>query len=127
MEFSRSCDYADIVKKTNAASSYWVRTDKDTVPGKNLFVYFYVCFDALKKGWLEGCRRIIGLDRYFLKGLCKGKLLVFVGKNANDKMFRIAWEESPYIFFWSPLVFDPETSWFSTTSLTTRLHPWMLL
>ncbi|XP_019236917.1 PREDICTED: uncharacterized protein LOC109217142 [Nicotiana attenuata] len=45
--------------------------DKDTKPGKNLFVFFYVCFDALKRGWLEGCRKIIGFDGYFLKGLCK--------------------------------------------------------
>ncbi|KAG5610990.1 hypothetical protein H5410_022271 [Solanum commersonii] len=72
------CDYADIIKKTNPGSSCWVRTDKDTIPGKTLFVYFYVCFDALKRGWLEGCRKIIGLDGCFLKGLCKGELLVAV-------------------------------------------------
>ncbi|XP_019234777.1 PREDICTED: uncharacterized protein LOC109215211 [Nicotiana attenuata] len=50
-----------------------------------------MCFDALKKGWLEGCRRIIGFDGCFLKGACKGELLVAVGKNGNQQMFRITW------------------------------------
>ncbi|KAH0761301.1 hypothetical protein KY290_017374 [Solanum tuberosum] len=90
LEFSRLCDYADIIKKTNPGSSCWVRTDKDTIPGKNLFVYFYMCFDALKRGWLEGCKKIIGLDGCFLKGLCKGELLVAVGRSGNNQMFPIA-------------------------------------
>ncbi|XP_070025808.1 uncharacterized protein [Nicotiana sylvestris] len=69
MEFARLCDYADMIKQTNPGSSCWVRMDSETKPGKNLFVYFYVCFDALKKG----------------------ELLVAVGKNGNQQMFPIAW------------------------------------
>ncbi|KAK6776159.1 hypothetical protein RDI58_027160 [Solanum bulbocastanum] len=91
MEFARLCDYAEVIKQTNPGSSVWVRMDKETVPGKNLFVYFYVCLDALKKGWKEGCRRIIGFDGCFLKGACKGELLVAVGRNGNNQMFPIAW------------------------------------
>ncbi|WMV26829.1 hypothetical protein MTR67_020214 [Solanum verrucosum] len=91
MEFARLCDYAEVIKQTNPGSSVWVRMDRETVPGKNLFVYFYVCLDALKKGWKEGCRRIIGFDGYFLKGACKGELLVAVGRNGNNQMFPIAW------------------------------------
>ncbi|XP_070002064.1 uncharacterized protein [Nicotiana sylvestris] len=91
MEFARLCDYADMIKHTNPGSSCWVRMDSETEPGKNLFVYFYVCFDALEKSWLEGCRRIIGFDGCFLKGACKGELLVVVGKNGNQQMFPIAW------------------------------------
>ncbi|KAG5606108.1 hypothetical protein H5410_027600, partial [Solanum commersonii] len=78
-------------KKTNSGRSCWVRINKDTIPRKNLFVYFYVCFDALKRGWLEGCRKIIGLGGWFLKGLCKGELLVAVGRSGNNEMFPIAW------------------------------------
>ncbi|XP_055809528.1 uncharacterized protein LOC129879828 [Solanum dulcamara] len=65
--------------------------DGETTPGKNLFVYFYVCLEALQRGWKEGCRRIIGFDGCFLKGACKGELLVAVGKNGNNQMFPIAW------------------------------------
>ncbi|XP_009783063.1 uncharacterized protein LOC107771010 [Nicotiana tabacum] len=66
MEFARLCDYADMIKQTNPGSSCW-------------------------KGWLEGCRRIIGFNGCFLKGACKGELLVIVDKNGNQQMFPIAW------------------------------------
>lgn len=91
LEFVRLCDYADVIKQTNPGSSCWVKIDKETEPGKNLFVYFYVCFHAFKQGWLEGCRNIIGFDGCFLKGACKGELLVAVGKNGNNQMYPIAW------------------------------------
>jgi len=91
VEFTRLCDYADMIKQTNPGSSCWVKIDKETEPGKNLFVYFYVCFHAFKQGWLEGCRNIIGFDGCFLKGACKGELLVAVGKNGNNQMYPIAW------------------------------------
>ena len=54
-------------------------------------MYFYVCLDALKKGWKKGCRRIIGFYGCFLKDTCKGELLVIVGRNGNNQMFSIAW------------------------------------
>ncbi|XP_049356434.1 uncharacterized protein LOC125821057 [Solanum verrucosum] len=82
--------YVDMIKQTNPGSSCWVKFDKETEPGKNLFVYFYVCFHAFKQGWLEGCRNTIEFDGCFLKGACKGELLV-VGKNGNNQMYLIAW------------------------------------
>ena len=54
---------------------------------KKLFIYFYVCFDALNRGWLEGCRKIIWFDGCFLKGACKGELLVAGSRNANQQLF----------------------------------------
>lgn len=56
----------------------WVRTNKDTILEKNLFVYFYVCFDALKRVCLEGVGKLFGIDGWLLKGLCKRELLVAV-------------------------------------------------
>ncbi|KAK6777528.1 hypothetical protein RDI58_024245 [Solanum bulbocastanum] len=84
-------DRDSVIKQTNPGSSIWVRMDRETVPRKNLFVYFYVCLDALKKGWKEGCRRIIEFDGCFLKGACKGELFVAVGRNGNNQIFPIAW------------------------------------
>ena len=49
LEFARLCDYVDVIKQTNPGSSCWVKFDKETEPGKNLFVYFYVCFHAFKQ------------------------------------------------------------------------------
>ncbi|KAF3663808.1 putative (+)-neomenthol dehydrogenase-like [Capsicum annuum] len=56
-------------------------------------------------GWKEGCRRIIGLDGAFLKGVCKGILLSCISKDGNNQMYPVAW-----------VVVDKETkdtwSWF---------------
>ncbi|MBA0803553.1 hypothetical protein Gohar_013749 [Gossypium harknessii] len=52
---------------------------------------YYVCFDALSRGWKVGCRLLIGLDGCFLKGLLKSEFLATVGKDANNQMFPIAW------------------------------------
>lgn len=50
-----------------------------------------MCLDALKKGWLQGCRPIIGVDGCFLKSYCCGKLLTAVGRYGNNQIFPIAW------------------------------------
>ncbi|GJT47448.1 zinc finger, PMZ-type containing protein [Tanacetum coccineum] len=44
-----------------------------------------------KNGWLDGCRRVIGLDGCFLTHTCKGQLLTAMGRDANNQMFPIAW------------------------------------
>ncbi|GKF04552.1 hypothetical protein Tco_0035220, partial [Tanacetum coccineum] len=46
---------------------------------------------ALKEGWLEGCRRVIGLDGCFLNTLCKGELLSAVGRDGNNQIYLIVW------------------------------------
>ncbi|XP_059306282.1 uncharacterized protein LOC132057682 [Lycium ferocissimum] len=67
-EFARLCDYAEQIILSNPGNTCIVKTDRESQPGVNLFKYFYVCFDAMKRGWLEGCRKIIGFDGCFLKG-----------------------------------------------------------
>ncbi|XP_074283862.1 uncharacterized protein LOC141608405 [Silene latifolia] len=52
-----------------------------------LFIYFY----ALKQGWLEGCRKLLYVDAYFLKTFLGGQLLSVIGRDANDHMFPLAW------------------------------------
>ena len=44
--------------------------DRDAANDPPYFKRMYVCFDALKRGWLEGCRPIIGLYGCFLKSFC---------------------------------------------------------
>lgn len=47
----------------------------------------YICLTAAREGFLGGCKRIIGVDGYFLKG----QLLVVVGRDRNNQIFPIAW------------------------------------
>ena len=61
-------------------------------PNPNLppkFGRMYVSLAAMKKGFLEGCRPIIGIDGCFLKGPFKGQLLSAIGRDENN-MYTIA-------------------------------------
>jgi hypothetical protein len=55
------------------------------------FQRIYVCLDALKKGFLAGCRRVVGLDGCFFKGATNGELLCAIGRDANNQMYPISW------------------------------------
>ncbi|KAL2922094.1 Transposase for insertion sequence element IS406 [Bienertia sinuspersici] len=55
------------------------------------FQRLFNCFDGLKKGWKEGCRRIICVDAAFLKTFLGGQILSAIGRDPNDQMFPIAW------------------------------------
>ena len=54
-----------------------------------VFMRFYMCFNACKKGFLAGCRKLIRLDGCHLKGRFKGQLPCAIGKDANDNIFPI--------------------------------------
>nr|GEW53578.1 reverse transcriptase domain-containing protein [Tanacetum cinerariifolium] len=61
--------------------------------GNGLSPYFkrmYVCLAAIRKGLLNGCRKYLGLDGCFLKGVVKGMLLTAVGKDPNNQMYLLA-------------------------------------
>ena len=51
----------------------------------------YIGLDACKKGFLAGCRRVVGLDGCFFKGATNGELLCAVGRDANNQMYPISW------------------------------------
>ncbi|CAN6303386.1 unnamed protein product [Urochloa humidicola] len=75
--------------RSNPGSIVVVRKDpnlKDLV-----FQRMYICLDALRKGFLAGCRKVVGLDGCFFKGATNGELLCAIGRDANNQMYPIAW------------------------------------
>ena len=50
----------------------------------------YVCMDAMKAGFVQGCRPFIGLDGTHLKGPHGGQLLAAIGCYGNKYMFPVA-------------------------------------
>ncbi|GKV34268.1 hypothetical protein SLEP1_g42652 [Rubroshorea leprosula] len=82
--------YGEHMLVTNPGSTCVIGTDTD---GSTLYQFkrMYMCFDGCKRGWKAGCRRIIGVDGCFLKGVCKGILLTTVGRDGNNQMFPLAW------------------------------------
>ncbi|GKV22910.1 hypothetical protein SLEP1_g32721 [Rubroshorea leprosula] len=90
-EYSRLYDYRLKLLKKNPNSTVAIDAMRPTPDSKPVFLRFYVCFDALREGFIAGCRPIIGLDGAFLKGPCKGQLLSTIGRDANNQMYPVAW------------------------------------
>uniref|UniRef100_A0A8R7V023 SWIM-type domain-containing protein n=1 Tax=Triticum urartu TaxID=4572 RepID=A0A8R7V023_TRIUA len=87
-EYSQVFDYQLELLRSNPGSTCIVKLNPDNeVP---TFDKFYICFDACKKGFLAGCRKVIGLDGCFLKGR-GGEVLSAIGRDANHQMYLIAW------------------------------------
>lgn len=59
--------------------------------GRKILQGFCICFDVMKKSFLDGYRKCIDLDGCFLKQVSKGQLLVIVCKDGNNQIFPPAW------------------------------------
>ena len=81
-------DYSNELKRTNTGTTTKIKTK--LVGGNVVFERLYICFDALKKGFIKGRRPIVGMDGCHLKGIHKRQLLSAVGIDANNEMYPIA-------------------------------------
>lgn len=77
-------NYSLELKTTNPGSNVIVESKRQHQNELPTFQKIYICLAAIREGFLGGCRRIIGLDGCFLKGLLKGQLLVAVGRDGNN-------------------------------------------
>ncbi|KAL0328194.1 UNVERIFIED_CONTAM: hypothetical protein Scaly_2252000 [Sesamum calycinum] len=78
-QYSRMWDYAGALRNKNPGSTIIMNLEDADATGKKKFKRFYVCFAAVKKGFLSGCRPFIGVDGCHLKGPHGGVLLTAVG------------------------------------------------
>lgn len=100
-EYGKFFDYWNELLRSNPGSMVIVKLHPDF--DKPTFYRFYVCFEACRKGFLAGCRKVIGLDGCFFKGRA-GELLCAVGRDANNQIYPIAWaavdKETNYSWDW---------------------------
>lgn len=89
-EYSRVYDYHLELVRSNPGSTVAVTLDPE-IFDKPVFQRMYICLDACKKGFLAGCRRVVGLDGCFLKGSVSGQILCAIGRDSNNQMYPIAW------------------------------------
>ena len=78
-------DYANEIRRSNLGSSFFIALDE-----KARFNKAYMCIDACKRGFLQGCRPIIFIDGCHIKTRYKGQLLVAVGIDPNNCIYPIA-------------------------------------
>jgi len=93
-EYSKLFDYALELKRSNPGTSVHIALDPEEED--HVFQRIYICFDACRRGFLDGCWRVLGLDGCFLKGPMKGELLSAVGRDVNNQIYPIAWAVVEY-------------------------------
>jgi hypothetical protein len=78
-------DYANEIRRSNPGSSFFLSLDENS-----RFQRCYMCLDASKRGFLQGCRPVIFVDGCFIKTRYRGQLLTVVGMDPNDCIYPIA-------------------------------------
>ena len=69
-QFSMLWENCNELKRINLGTTTKMKTK--LVGGNMVFERLYICFDASKKGFIEGCRPTVGQDGFHLKGIHKG-------------------------------------------------------
>ena len=90
-QYNRLWDYCEELMKANPGSTVFMETTLDKDSGKQRFQRLYICFEALKRGFKSGCRKIIGVDGCHLRGPHPGVLLTAVGIDPNDCVYPVAY------------------------------------
>nr|GEU33710.1 hypothetical protein [Tanacetum cinerariifolium] len=69
-----------------------------------MFKRIYVCLGALKRGFKEGGRELLGLDGAFIRGKYPGQMFTAVGVDANNGIYLVAYgiveSENQYSWTW---------------------------
>lgn len=89
IQFGKLWDYEAELRRTHPG----IITELNTtdVNGVPQFDCFYICFREFRETWKKCCRPVIGLDGCFLKWELNGDLLSAVGRDADNRMYPIAW------------------------------------
>ncbi|CAM0947194.1 unnamed protein product [Alopecurus aequalis] len=91
-QYRRLRDYLQAIIDTNPGSRCIVTTKEimgDPSPNPR-FHGLFICLNASKEGFLNGCRPFIGLDGCFIKLSTGQQILAATGRDGNNNIFPIA-------------------------------------
>ncbi|KAL5560215.1 hypothetical protein UlMin_036426 [Ulmus minor] len=80
-----------MVLRTNPGSMAILRSEVTRLGGLPHFQRIFICLEACKRGFLTGCRPVVGLDGCHLKGPYGGVLLAAISVEANMGYFPLAY------------------------------------
>ncbi|GKV05561.1 hypothetical protein SLEP1_g17558 [Rubroshorea leprosula] len=83
LECSKFFDYAVELRKRDPRATVSVNALRPLLELDLIFLRMYVCFSAMKKEFIIGCRKAIGLDGAFLKRPHEGELLTVLPKTPS--------------------------------------------
>ncbi|WVZ99338.1 hypothetical protein U9M48_044659 [Paspalum notatum var. saurae] len=88
-QYKHLYNYQEELLRSNPGSTVVIKRDTDAAG--HVFQRMYICLDACKRGFMAGCRKVVGLDGCFFKDATNGELLCAIGRDANNQMHPIAW------------------------------------
>ena len=78
------------VRKSNPESLVKIQCGRITPSHNPVFKRFFISFDAVRTGFMAGCRPFIGIDGCHCKGPFGGVLLAAIRLDGNNGLFLIA-------------------------------------
>ena len=102
--------YSQMVLNTNPGSIVMVASE--TIGNPPHFKKIFKCMEVYQMGFIEGCKRVIGMDDCHLKGPFGGIALVVVSLDANLQFFSLAYslveieDKHTWAWFSDPLGHD---------------------
>ena len=79
-----------MVLETNLGSIAKIQYERPDIAMYPTLKRFFLCFDAMKKGFINGCRPFLRIDGCHLKGPFGGILLVAISLDGNNGLFPVA-------------------------------------
>ncbi|KAK9997242.1 hypothetical protein SO802_021928 [Lithocarpus litseifolius] len=90
-EFRMASPSNTILMKVHTFNEGDLAVKMDLVYRVPYFERLYICLEGCKKGFLTGCRPIIGLDVYHLKTKSGGQLITAIARHPNEEYFPLAY------------------------------------
>nr|GEZ44932.1 hypothetical protein [Tanacetum cinerariifolium] len=95
IQYSLLRDYANEIQRCNQDTTVNIDVygKEDHEKPTRMFRRIYVCLGALKRGFKESGRELLGLDGAFMRRQYSGQMLTTVGVDANNGIYPVAYDK----------------------------------